>query len=43
LKHDIPIVLLDGKEIARHHMTADQLRAALRAAGVCGYNAKRPN
>ena len=40
-KHDIPVVLLDGGEIARHRMTADHLRQALRAAGVCGYNAER--
>jgi hypothetical protein len=40
-KHDIPIVLLDGTEIARHRMSADEFRAALRSAGVCGYNAKR--
>jgi len=40
-KHDIPVVLLDGREIARHRMPADQLRAALLAAGVCGYNAGR--
>jgi hypothetical protein len=37
-KHDIPVILLDGREIARHHLAADQLRQALRAAGVCGYN-----
>jgi hypothetical protein len=40
-KHDIPVVLLDGKEIARHRMAADQLRQALRQAGVCGYNERR--
>ena len=39
-KHEIPVILLDGAEIARHQMTADQLRTALRAAGVCGYNAR---
>lgn len=33
-KHDIPVILLDGKEIARHRLTPPQLRAALRAAGV---------
>lgn len=33
-KHDIPVILLDGREIARHSVTLPQLRAALRAAGV---------
>ncbi len=28
-KHDIPVVLLDGVEIARHEMTEAQLDAAL--------------
>ena len=26
---DIPVIFLDGKEIARHRMTAEQLAAAL--------------
>ena len=38
-KHEIPVILLDGREIARHHLSADQLRAALRAAGALAYNA----
>jgi glutaredoxin len=28
-KHDIPVVLVDGVEIARHRMSADQLMRAL--------------
>jgi hypothetical protein len=28
-KHDIPVILLDGREIARHEMTEAQLEAAL--------------
>ena len=28
-KHDIPVVMVDGVEIARHRMTEDQLRRAL--------------
>ena len=28
-KYDIPVVLLDGVEIARHEMTAEQLERAL--------------
>lgn len=28
-KHDIPVVTVDGREIARHRMTAAQLEAAL--------------
>jgi glutaredoxin len=28
-KHEIPVVLVDGVEIARHRMTAQQLIAAL--------------
>ena len=38
-KHEIPVILLDGKEIARHHLSADHLRAALRQAGAFVYNA----
>jgi hypothetical protein len=29
-RHDIPILLLDGREVARHRVTADELRARLR-------------
>ena len=28
-KHDIPVVLLDGVEIARHRLTRDQLASCL--------------
>lgn len=28
-KHDIPVVTVDGREIARHRMTAAQLESAL--------------
>lgn len=28
-KHDIPVILLDDREIARHHLSAAQLEAAL--------------
>ena len=28
-KHDIPVVTLDGREIARHRMTVRELEAAL--------------
>jgi hypothetical protein len=28
-KHDIPVVLVEGKEIARHRMTEEQFEAAL--------------
>ena len=30
--HDIPVVTIDGVEKFRHRLTADELRAALRAA-----------
>ena len=30
---DIPVVLVDGKEIARHRLTVAELNAALDAAG----------
>ena len=33
-KHDIPVVLLDGNEIARHHMTDAEFEAALNAASA---------
>jgi glutaredoxin len=33
-KHDIPVILLEGREIARHRITLPQLRQALHAAGV---------
>ena len=28
-KHDVPVVEVEGKEIARHRMTAEMLRASL--------------
>ena len=31
-KHDIPVILLDGREIARHHLTEPQLVEALARA-----------
>jgi glutaredoxin-like protein DUF836 len=30
-RHDIPVLLLDGREVARHRVTAADLRARLRA------------
>jgi hypothetical protein len=30
-RHDIPVLLLDGREVARHRVSADELRARLRA------------
>jgi len=29
-RHDIPVLLLDGREVARHRVTAPELRAHLR-------------
>jgi hypothetical protein len=29
-RHDIPVLLLDGREVARHRVTAPELRARLR-------------
>jgi len=31
-KHDIPVILLDGREIARHRITLAELRRALHTA-----------
>jgi rSAM/selenodomain-associated transferase 1 len=31
-KHDIPVILVDGVEIARHHLTEQQLESALAAS-----------
>ena len=28
-RHDIPVLLLDGREVARHRVSADELRARL--------------
>jgi glutaredoxin len=33
-KHDIPVVLLNGVEIARHRMTEDQLEFALQSRRI---------
>jgi hypothetical protein len=30
-RHDIPVLLLDGREVARHRVSADDLRARLQA------------
>jgi len=30
---DIPVLLFEGREVARHRITADELRPRLRAAG----------
>lgn len=33
-KHDIPVLTIDGREVARHRITEAALVAALRAAGL---------
>lgn len=33
-KHDIPVLLVDGREVARHRITDEALAAALHAAGI---------
>ena len=33
-KHDIPVLVIDGREVARHRITEPELVAALRAAGL---------
>lgn len=33
-KHDIPVLLIDGREIARYRISDAQLRHALAAAGL---------
>ena len=33
-KHDIPVLLIDGREVARHRITEPTLIAALREAGL---------
>lgn len=33
-KHDIPVLTIDGREVARHRLTAPTLMAALHAAGL---------
>jgi glutaredoxin len=34
LRHDVPVLEIDGREVARHRITEPVLSAALRAAGV---------
>ena len=33
-KHDIPVLMIDGREVARHRITEPTLVAALREAGL---------
>jgi len=33
-KHDIPVLMIDGREVARHRITEPALVAALRNAGL---------
>lgn len=33
-RHDIPVLLIDGREVARHRITDTALTAALGAAGL---------
>ena len=33
-KHDIPVLMIDGREVARHRITEPALIAALREAGL---------
>lgn len=33
-KHDIPVLLIDGREVARHRVTETALAAALRDVGL---------
>ncbi|MGE3175969.1 MAG: glutaredoxin family protein [Vicinamibacterales bacterium] len=33
-KHDIPVLLVDGREVARHRVTDETLAVALRTAGI---------
>ena len=33
-KHDIPVLMVDGREVARHRISEPALRAALDAAGL---------
>ncbi|MEO8095677.1 MAG: glutaredoxin family protein [Pseudolysinimonas sp.] len=35
-KHDIPVLMIDGREVARHRITEAALGAALRTAGLRG-------
>lgn len=35
-KHAIPVLVIDGREVARHRIDDDGLRAALEAAGLAG-------
>lgn len=33
-KHDIPVLVIDGREVARHRISEPALQAALAAAGI---------
>ena len=33
-KHDIPVLVIDGRDVARHRISEPALRAALDAAGI---------
>ena len=33
-KHDIPVLVIDGREVARHRISEPALHAALAAAGI---------
>jgi glutaredoxin len=33
-KHDIPVLVIDGREVARHRISEPALHAALEAAGI---------
>ncbi len=33
-KHDIPVLVIDGREVARHRISEAALEAALEAAGL---------
>lgn len=33
-QHDIPVLAIDGREVARHRITEEALASALRVAGI---------
>lgn len=33
-KHDIPVLVIDGRDVARHRISEPALHAALEAAGI---------
>jgi glutaredoxin len=37
-KHDIPVIVLNGVELARHRLTEEQLTSALARQRSAGYN-----